>query len=55
MGFILQSVQGFESDESAPICERIYKIFNYYNGYGFDDLSAMSSDELINEITELFR
>ncbi|OZG69918.1 hypothetical protein BTA51_28705 [Hahella sp. CCB-MM4] len=48
--FITQSVYDYESDVSESICEEIYQIFNYYNGFGFADLSAMENDELVLEI-----
>ena len=50
VNFIIQSVWTLESDSDEPCCKWLINIFNTYNGFGFDDLSAMPNDELVSEI-----
>lgn len=50
--FIIRSVREFEEDETLPMCKDIYRVFNYYNGYGFMNLASMKNSELFEEISE---
>ncbi len=53
VNFITRSVYDYESDLSESICAEIYQVFNYYNGFGFADLSAMENNDLVLEINNL--
>ncbi len=51
--FIVESVQAHENSPNELICSEIYKIFNAYNGFGFDQLESMDNNELLTAISDL--
>lgn len=52
VNFVINSVWDHENNEQAPICEWVYSLFNAYNGYGFDELCEMSSNDLVLVVSE---